>query len=100
MAATADNESVSLSLSMEVNDLEDDDEISTMATLFWSESVWMGRWTREQQQAWSTQIFEDQRWKAAENVFGPCECVGGTSCWHREQQQGIKSLFRHFLSWR
>ena len=51
------NETVSLSLLMEVNDLEVEQDLSTMAAVFWAEGVWMSRWRREQQKAWRKQIF-------------------------------------------
>ena len=58
MAATpGKNESVSLSLFMEVHDFEVEEELSSKATLFWAEGVWMGRWRREQLEAKRKQIF-------------------------------------------
>ena len=33
---------------MEVNNLEVEEELSTMAALAWAEGMWMGRWAREQ----------------------------------------------------
>ena len=47
-AAAGKKESVSLSLFMEVNNLEFEEDLSTMATLLWAEGVWVGRWKREQ----------------------------------------------------
>ena len=35
--------------------------LSTTATLFWADGVWMGAWSREQQKACRKQIFEVQR---------------------------------------
>ena len=43
-AAAGTKEPVSFSLSMEVNDLEVEKELSTMATLCWAEGVWINRW--------------------------------------------------------
>ena len=53
-------QSVTLSLFMDVNGLEVEEELSTMATLCLAEGVWMGRWEEEQQKASKKQIFEVQ----------------------------------------
>ena len=58
MAAAVRKESVSSSLFMEVNVLELEEDLPTMATLFWAKGAWMGRWRREQQKARRKQIFE------------------------------------------
>ena len=42
-AAAGQTESLSLSLFMEVNDLEVEEDVSIMATLFSAEGVWMNR---------------------------------------------------------
>ena len=53
MAAAAGKRSTtSLSLFMEVYDLLVEDEICTMATQFWAEGVWTGKWSHEQKEAW------------------------------------------------
>ena len=41
--------SVMPSLFMEVNSLEVEEELSTMATLCWADGVWLGRWEEEEQ---------------------------------------------------
>ena len=41
------NNSVSLSLFMEVNNLEVEEELSTKATLILAEGVWRNRWRKE-----------------------------------------------------
>ena len=46
-AAAGKNESVSLTLFMDVNDLEVEEDFSTMPTLFWAEGVWMGKRTMQ-----------------------------------------------------
>ena len=46
VAAAGKGESVSLSFFMEVNNLEVEEELSTMATLACAEGIWMGRWGR------------------------------------------------------
>ena len=58
MTAAGKKESGSLSLFMKVNNLEVDEERSTMVSLAWAEGSWMERRTREQKEAWSKQIFE------------------------------------------
>ena len=45
-------ESVSLCLVLEVSDVEIEEELSTMATLFWAEGVRMNRWRGEQRKSW------------------------------------------------
>ena len=51
-AAAGKKGSVSLSLFLEVNNLEVEEELSTMATLAWTEGCWLGKWIKEQQKAW------------------------------------------------
>ena len=68
MAAPAGKKSTtSLSLFMEVNGLEVEDEISTMATQYWAEGVWTGKWSHVQKEVWMTQIREVQTWKQEED---------------------------------
>ena len=64
MATAAGKRSTtSLSLFMEVFGLEVGDEISTIATQFWAEGEWTGKWSHEQKEAWMRQIHEVQTWK-------------------------------------
>ena len=64
MAAAAGKKSTTaLSLFMEENGLEVEDEISTMATQYWAEGEWTGKWSHEQKEAWMRQIQEVQTWK-------------------------------------
>ena len=56
---------------LEVNKLEVNEELSTMATLAWAEGMWIGRW-KKQQKAWRKQIFEVQIWR---QVSGPAGAV-------------------------
>ena len=52
MAAAADKKSTtSLSLFMEAYGLEVDEELSTLATQYWAEGVWTGKWYHEQKEA-------------------------------------------------
>ena len=62
-AAAGKKESVSLSLFLDVNNLEVEEEFSTMATLARAEGVWLGRWAKEQPKARRKQIFEVQMWR-------------------------------------
>ena len=60
MAAAADKKSsTSLSLFMD----------STMATQYWAEGVWTGKWCYEQKEAWMRQIREVQTWKQVRPVI-------------------------------
>ena len=72
-AAAGKKESVSLFL-LEVNDLEVEEDLSTMATLFLAEGVWMGRWRSEQQKARRKQIFEVQTWRQVSGPAGAVMC--------------------------
>ena len=59
MAAAAGKKSTtSLSLFMEAYGLEVEEELSTMATQYWAEGVWTGKWRHEQKEAWTRQIRE------------------------------------------
>ena len=61
MAAAAGKKSTtSLSLFMEAKGLEVEEELSTLATQYWAEGVWTGKWYREQREAWMKQIQEVQ----------------------------------------
>ena len=61
-----------MSLFMEAYGLEVEEEVSTMATQYWAEGVWTGKWRREQNEAWMRQIREVQMWK---QVRGPAGAV-------------------------
>ena len=52
--------------------MEVENALSTMATLAWAEGSWIGRWAREQKEAWRKQIFEVQTWR---KVRGPARTV-------------------------
>ena len=73
-AAAGKKESVSLSLFMEVNNFEVEEELFTVATLAWVEGVWLGRWRREQQKAWRKQIPEAQTWRQVRGLAGAVMC--------------------------
>ena len=73
MAAPAGKKSTtSLSLFMEAFGLEVEEELSTLATQYWAEGVWIGKWPVEQKEAWMRQFCEVQTWK---QVRGPADAV-------------------------
>ena len=37
---------------LETHGLEVEEELSTMATQYWAEGVWIGKWCREHKEAW------------------------------------------------
>ena len=75
MAAAAGKKSTtSLSLFMEAYGLEVEEELSTMATQFWAEGVWTGKWSHEQKEAWMRQIREVQTWKQVRGPAGAVMC--------------------------
>ena len=76
MAAAAGKKSTtSLSLFMEVYGLEVEDEISTIATQFWAEGVWTGKWSHKQKEAWMRQIREVQTWQQVRGPAGALMCL-------------------------
>ena len=62
-AASGKKSTTSLSLFMEAYGLEVEEELSTMATQYWAEGVWTGKWSHELREAWMRQIREVQTWK-------------------------------------
>ena len=63
MAAAAGQKSTtSLSLLMEAHGLRVEEELFTLATHYWAEGVWSGKWHHEQREAWMRQIQEAQMW--------------------------------------
>ena len=73
-AAAGKKESVSLSLLMEVNILDVEEELSTTAPLAWAEGSWMGRWAGEQKEAWRKQRLEVQAWRQVRGPAGAVMC--------------------------
>ena len=59
---------------MEVCGQEVEDDISTIATQFWAEGVWTGKWSHEQKEAWMRQIREVQTWKQVRGLAGAVMC--------------------------
>ena len=84
-AAAGKKESVTLSFFLEVNMSDVEEELSTMATLFWGGGRGEGRWRREQKKA----IIDVQTWR---EVRGP---AGAVVCEIRDL--GIKWPQRHTL---
>ena len=75
MAAAAGKKSTtSLSFFMEVYGLEVEEELSTLATQYWAEGVWTGKWHHEQREAWMRQIQEVQSWKQVRGPAGAVMC--------------------------
>ena len=73
-AAAGKKITTSLSLFMEANGLEVDEKLSTLATQYWSERVWTGKWHREQKEAWMRQIQEVQMWRQVRGPAGAVMC--------------------------
>ena len=69
--------------------VEVDEELSTLATQYWAEGAWTGKWYREQTEGWMMQIQEVQMWR---QVRGP---AGAVMCWTRDL--GIKWPHWHTL---
>ena len=59
-AAAGKKSTTSLSLFMETYGPEVEEELSTMATQYWAEGVWIGKWSHEQGEAWMRQSREVQ----------------------------------------
>ena len=75
MAAAAGKKSAtSLSLFMEAYGIEVEEELSTMATQYWAEGVWTGKWSHELKEAWMRQIREVQTWKQVRGPAGAVMC--------------------------
>ena len=73
-AAAGKTSTISLSLFMEAYGLEVEEEISIMATEYWAEGVWTGKWSYEQKEAWMRQIREVQQWKQVRGPAGAAMC--------------------------
>ena len=46
----------SLSLFVEASGLEVEEDLSTLATQYWAEGVWTGKWYQERREAWMKQV--------------------------------------------
>ena len=75
MAAAAGKKStISLSQFMGAYGLEVEEEHSTMATQYWGEGVWTGKWHHDQEEAWMRQIQEVQMWRQVRGLAGAVMC--------------------------
>ena len=75
MAAAAGKKSTtSLSLFMEASGLEIEEELPTLATQYWAEGVWTGKWYREQREAWMSQIQEVEMRRQVRGPAGAVMC--------------------------
>ena len=74
VAAAAHKESVSLSVFMEVNDLEVEEDLSTLATQACAEGVWSGTWLADQNKAGRKQMFEVKAWRQVRGPAGAVVC--------------------------
>ena len=61
--ATTKMSTTSLSFFMKAYGLEAEVELSTMASQYWAEGVWTGKWSHEQKGAWMKQIREVETWR-------------------------------------
>ena len=64
-----------------------EEELSTIATPYWAEGVWTGKWSHEQKEAWMRQIREVQTWKQVRGPAGAVMCETRDlgiewPCWH------------------
>ena len=90
MAAAAGKKSTtSLSLFMEAYGIEVEEQLSTVATQYWAEGVWTGKWSHELKEAWMRQIREVQTWKQVRRRAGAVMC--------ETRDLGIKRPYWHTL---
>ena len=73
-AAAGKHGTTSLSLFMEAYGLEVEEELSSMATQYWAEGVWTGKWHHEQKEAWMRQIQEVQMWRRVRGLAVAVVC--------------------------
>ena len=65
---------MSLSVFLVVADLEVEADLACMATHFWAEAVWMGRWDEDLEKCWRKQVSETTRWKQVRGQAGTVVC--------------------------
>ena len=73
-AAAGKKSTTSLSLFMEAYGLAVQEELSTLATQYWAEGTWTGKWYYEQCEVWMEQIQEVQSWKQVRGPAGAVMC--------------------------
>ena len=88
-AAAGIKSTTSLSLFMEAFGLEVEEDLSTLATLYWAEGVWTGKWYQEQKEAWMNQVRQVQTWS------GPAGAVMSET-----RDMGIKWPFGRTLTFK
>ena len=76
-------------LFMEAFGLEVEEDLSALATQYWAEGVWIGKWPVEQKEAWMNKAPEVPTWR---QVRGP---AGAVMCDTRDL--GMKWPHRHAL---
>ena len=76
-AAARKTGTTSLSLFMDAFGLEVEEDLSTLATRYWAEGAWIGKWPVEQKEAWMNQAPEVQTWR---QVRGPAGAVTCETC--------------------
>ena len=75
MAAAAGKKSTtSLSLFMEAFGLEVEEDLSALATQYWAEGVWIGKWPVEQKEARRNHTPEVQTWRQVRGPAGAVMC--------------------------
>ena len=73
-AAAGEQRTTSLALYTEAYGLEVEEELSPIATRYWAEGVWTGKWHHEQRKAWMRQIQEVQMWRQVRGPAGAVMC--------------------------
>ena len=66
--------SVSLSLFLEVNNLEVEHELACAATCFGQQTVWTGPWSDDVREAWRRQVWEATLWTKVRGPAGALLC--------------------------
>ena len=77
----------SLSLLMEACGFEVEEELSTLATQYWLEGVWTGKWYHEPREAW---MRVDVRYVCPKNFEEKCCCSEQGQSIGRSGQQSMK----------
>ena len=73
-AAVGKKSTTSLYPFMEAYGLEVEEELSTLATQYWAEGAWRGKWHHEQKEAWMKQVREVQVWRQVRVPAGAVMC--------------------------
>ena len=69
-AAVGKKSATTSSLFTEAFGLKAEEDFSTLATKYWAEGVWIGKWPVGQKEAWMNQALEVQTWR---RVRGPAD---------------------------